>query len=156
MSPQFWLAVLAYLVPTFPLGYFWHLKTFKRTYDGLEIFRNDMIIPMGLGSMLLQAILFAWAFPHLMPTGSGEWARGALGFFMFFGLLSWSFMVLHRRTCIFRCYRSRDAQFQPCLPFPRAHGPNSGVIELPTVPSSHLSPSSRHWPTPSDSRQVPP
>lgn len=94
MSPQFWLAVLAYLVPTFPLGYFWHLKTFKRTYDGLEIFRNDMIIPMGLGSMLLQAILFAWAFPHLMPTGSGEWARGALGFFMFFGLLSWSFMVL--------------------------------------------------------------
>lgn len=63
MSLQFWLAVLAYLAPTFPLGYIWHLKTFKRTYDDLEIFRHDMIIPMGLGSMMLQAVLFAWAFP---------------------------------------------------------------------------------------------
>ena len=24
----YWLAVLAYVLPTFPLGYFWHLKTF--------------------------------------------------------------------------------------------------------------------------------
>lgn len=94
MSLQFWLAVLAYLAPTFPLGYVWHLKTFKRTYDDLEIFRHDMIIPMGLGSMMLQAVLFAWAFPHLFPTGPGEWARGARGFFLFFGLLSWSLAVL--------------------------------------------------------------
>ena len=94
MSLQFWLAVLAYLVPTFPLGYFWHLKTFKRTYDELGVFRDEVIIPLGFGSMLLQALLFAWAFPHLMPTGPDNWLRGALGFFVFFGLLSWSFLVL--------------------------------------------------------------
>lgn len=94
MSLPFWLAVLAYLLPTFPLGYFWHLKTFKRTYDELGMFRDEVIIPMGFASMLLQALLFAWAFPRLFPTGPGAWLAGSFGFFVFFGLLSWSFLVL--------------------------------------------------------------
>ena len=29
MSSRFWLAVAAYVLPTFPLGYFWHLSTFR-------------------------------------------------------------------------------------------------------------------------------
>ncbi len=37
MSLQYWLAVLAYVIPTFPLEYFWHLSTFKKAYDELEM-----------------------------------------------------------------------------------------------------------------------
>jgi len=29
MDHRFWLAVAAYLLPTFPLGYLWHLTTFR-------------------------------------------------------------------------------------------------------------------------------
>ena len=36
MRKPFWFAVLAYLVPTFPLGYFWHLVTFADRYHQLR------------------------------------------------------------------------------------------------------------------------
>ncbi|NJM29926.1 MAG: hypothetical protein HC855_07305 [Rhizobiales bacterium] len=92
MNRNFLLSVLAYVLPTFPLGYFWHLSTFKAHYDALAIFRPDVIIPMGLASMLIQGCLFAWLYPRLF--GGRSWKAGALGFFMVFGLLAWSFLVL--------------------------------------------------------------
>jgi len=46
MRKSFWLAVLAYLVPTFPLGYFWHLVTFADRYHRLEMYQDDVIIPL--------------------------------------------------------------------------------------------------------------
>lgn len=48
------LAVLAYVLPTFPLGYFWHLKTFANHYRSLEVYRDNLLIPFGLLSMLVQ------------------------------------------------------------------------------------------------------
>jgi hypothetical protein len=36
MKKSFWLAMLAYLLPSFPLGYAWHLVTFKNAYDRIE------------------------------------------------------------------------------------------------------------------------
>lgn len=89
---QYWLAVAAYLVPTFPLGYFWHLSVFKSRYDALEVFRKDVLVPMGLASMVLQALIFAWAYPRLFPGWS--WFEGSIGAFVVFGLLSFSFLVL--------------------------------------------------------------
>ena len=62
---QFVPAVLAYVVPLFPLAYLWHLSTFKAVYDRLEIFRDNPIIPFGLLSMVLQGVFFAWVFPKL-------------------------------------------------------------------------------------------
>lgn len=94
MNPKFWLAVLAYLVPTFPLGYFWHLSTFKAQYDALEMYRDDVIIPLGLASMIIQALLFAWLYPRLFATARGDWSRSALQFFAIFATLAWSFVVL--------------------------------------------------------------
>jgi hypothetical protein len=61
MKKSFWLAVLAYLVPTFPLGYVWHLVTFHEAYERLELYRAEVIIPFGLASMVIQGIFFAWA-----------------------------------------------------------------------------------------------
>ena len=90
----YWLAVLAYVLPTFPLGYFWHLKTFAPTYARLGMYREDVIIPMGLASMVVQGLFFAWAYPKLFDTSAGHWLISAVQFWAIFGVLAWSFMVL--------------------------------------------------------------
>ena len=90
----YWLAVLAYVLPTFPVGYFWHLKTFAPTYARLEMYREDVIIPMGLGSMVVQGLFFAWAYPRLFDTSPDHWLISALQFWAIFGVLAWSFLVL--------------------------------------------------------------
>lgn len=94
MKKGFWLAALAYLLPTFPLGYFWHLVTFKDAYDRLEIFRAEVIIPFGLASMFVQAILFAWGYPKLFSTRREHWYTSALRFGISFAVLAWSFTTL--------------------------------------------------------------
>jgi len=94
MDHRFWLAVAAYLVPTFPLGYFWHLTTFRAQYERLEIYRPRVLIPLGLTSMLLQALLFAWAYPRLFSTQHDAWLSSAAAFGTTFGLLAWSFATL--------------------------------------------------------------
>lgn len=94
MTRVFWLAVAAYLLPTFPLGYFWHLKTFKAAYERLEVYRDQMIIPMGLASMLIQALFFAWLYPKVADTTSPNWLREGWRFGALIGVLAWSFVVL--------------------------------------------------------------
>ncbi|MCW1409066.1 hypothetical protein OLZ32_11225 [Rhizobium sp. 1AS11] len=94
MKAKFWLAVLAYVIPTFPLGYFWHLSTFKAQYDALAVYRVDVIIPMGLASMIIQGLLFAWLYPKLFSTAQDQWTRSAVKFFLLFTILAWSFLVL--------------------------------------------------------------
>ena len=94
MTMQYWLAVAAYVLPTFPLGYFWHLKTFKAQYDSLGLFRPDVIIPMGLTSMILQGLIFAYVYPHLFSTARADWLTSAAQFFVVIGGLAWSFIVL--------------------------------------------------------------
>ena len=94
MNNHFWLAFLAYLLPTFPLGYFWHLRTFKARYDWLEIYRSQPIIPLGLATMVLQGLLYAWVYPRLFDTSHQAWMRSAFAFGVFFGALAWSLTVV--------------------------------------------------------------
>lgn len=94
MSASYWLAVAAYLLPTFPLGYLWHLVVFRAAYDRLEIFRPGVLIPLGVTSMAIQALIYAWLFPCLFSTASGDWMRSALDFGAVFGLLAWTLAVL--------------------------------------------------------------
>lgn len=94
MDTRFWLAVAAYLVPTFPLGYVWHLVAFRDRYQRLAIYRDDVIIPLGLGSMLVQAFLFAWIYPRVFDTARDAWLTSALAFGAVFGTLAWSFTTL--------------------------------------------------------------
>jgi hypothetical protein len=94
MKKSFWLAALAYLVPTFPLGYFWHLVTFHDAYDRLALYRAEVIIPLGLASMVLQALFFAWSYPKLFSTRREQWVASALRFFVVFSVLAWSFTTL--------------------------------------------------------------
>ncbi len=94
MGRPFWLAVAAYLVPTFPLGYFWHLTTFRAQYDRLAMYREPVLIPLGLSSMLIQAVLFAWLYPRVFSTSRDLWLQSAGGFALVVGVLAWSFTTL--------------------------------------------------------------
>jgi hypothetical protein len=94
LSGSFWLATAAYLLPTFPLGYHWHLKTFAGRYEALEVYRERPVIPIGLASMIIQAGLYAWIYPRLFSTAHDAWLASAGQFGLIFGLLAWSLAVL--------------------------------------------------------------
>jgi hypothetical protein len=94
MKNHFWLAVLAYLLPTFPLGYAWHLVTFHEAYERLALYRAQVIIPLGLASMVIQGLFIAWAYPKLFSTRREDWLASAAKFALLFGTLAWSFTTL--------------------------------------------------------------
>jgi hypothetical protein len=94
MTGRFWLAVLAYVLTTFPLGYVWHLILFEEYYAALQIYRDDIIVPFGLGSMMIQALLFAWIYDKAFARQSGGWLARALRYALTGGLLSWSYTTL--------------------------------------------------------------
>lgn len=54
-----------YLVPTFALGFVWHLILFKDYYGRLAMYRQDVIIPFGFLSMSIQAVLFALIYERV-------------------------------------------------------------------------------------------
>ena len=86
--------LLAYLVPTFALGFIWHLVLFQPYYDALAIYRPDIIIPFGFLSMVIQAAVFAWLYERVFEVRFGRlwtkaFAYGAVG-----AMLSWSFTTL--------------------------------------------------------------
>jgi hypothetical protein len=90
----FWLGVVAYLAPTFPIAYLWHLVWFAPFYDALGIYRPDPIIPFGFGSMLIQAVIFSLAFPRFFPDRGGAVFRPGLLYGAGLAVLSWSFTTL--------------------------------------------------------------
>jgi hypothetical protein len=92
MNARFLLAILAYVIPTFPLGYLWHLTVFKDYYHELAVFRTDIIIPFGIASMVIQGIVWAFIYSRLFTeerviAGTAKFA--ALAF-----PVAWSFLVL--------------------------------------------------------------
>ncbi|TIQ46718.1 MAG: hypothetical protein E5X61_14970 [Mesorhizobium sp.] len=91
---RFFLGVLAYVVPTFALGFVWHLILFERTYAELAIYRSNIIIPFGFLSMLIQAVLFAWVYEQAFARRSGTFLSRGLVYAAFGAVLSWSFTTL--------------------------------------------------------------
>src|ERR1700730_4451000 len=90
----FWLGVDAYLVPTFPIAYAWHLVLFAPAYDALGIYRPDPIIPFGFASMVIQGIAFSWAYPRLFAGRGSAILRPGLTYGLALATLSWSFTTL--------------------------------------------------------------
>ncbi len=91
---RFVLGLLAYLVPTFALGYVWHLVLFENYYQALAIYRSDIIIPFGFISMLIQAVLFAWIYENAFARRDGAFLSRSLAYGALGALLSWSFTTL--------------------------------------------------------------
>lgn len=91
---RFVLAFAGYLLPTFPLGYVWHLVLFKSDYHALQLYREEVIIPFGIASMAIQGVLFAWIYPRLFSTRRSDWLQSSIQFFAIFSVLAWSFTTL--------------------------------------------------------------
>jgi hypothetical protein len=88
------LAVLAYLVPTFALGFIWHLVLFEQYYKDLQIYRADIIIPFGFLSMLIQGGIFAWVYARVFASSRASFANRAFCYGLLGAVLSWSFTTL--------------------------------------------------------------
>jgi len=84
---------LAYLVPTFMLGYVWHLVLFTGYYERLAMYRHDVVIPLGLASMAVQSLFFAWIWDRLAAKEIALWGR-TWRYALFGAALSWSFTTL--------------------------------------------------------------
>jgi hypothetical protein len=91
---RFVLAVLAYVVPTFALGFAWHLVLFKHYYEALAIYRSDIIIPFGLLAMLIQAVLFAWVYERAFAQRNAPLLSRGIAYGAFGAALSWTFTTL--------------------------------------------------------------
>lgn len=91
---RYWLAVAAYLVPTFAIAFVWHLVLFEGYYAALQIYRSDVIVPFGFLSMLIQATIFAFLFDRVFAVRDGSWVGKGLAYAALGGLLSWSFTTL--------------------------------------------------------------
>jgi hypothetical protein len=94
MMRRIGIGALAYVVPTFALGFVWHLVAFKGYYEALDIYRRDMIIPFGFLAMTLQGTLFAWVFDTTLAREHVSLWRRGLSFAAFGAVLSWSFTTL--------------------------------------------------------------
>lgn len=85
---------LAYLVPTFTLGYVWHLVLFQSYYEALAIYRQDVIISFGFLSILIQAAIFAWMYGKAFAGAGGTVLSRTLRYGAVCAALSWSFTTL--------------------------------------------------------------
>ena len=88
------VAALAFVVATFPLGYVWHLTVFKGRYEALEVYRKDIILLFGLGSMVIQGIAFGLIYVAVIAPMSGGWLVKATAYAALGGFLSWSFTTV--------------------------------------------------------------
>ena len=88
------LGILSYLIPSFILGFVWHLKLFEARYRALEIYRDDVIIPFGLLSMFTQAVIFSYVYLHLIQGLSESMLTHGFIYCAAGALLSWSFSTL--------------------------------------------------------------
>jgi hypothetical protein len=94
MTRRLSLAAISYLVPTFILGFVWHLILFKSYYDRLAMYRAEVIIPFGLLSMSIQALQFAWLFERVFAQRILGLAQRGLAYAAFGAVLSWSFTTV--------------------------------------------------------------
>jgi len=94
MTKKFWLGLAAYVIPTFALGFTWHLVLFAPQYHALQIYRPDVIIPFGLLSMFIQGAILSWLFPNIMREAGQSWLRQGLKFGLLVGLFAWSYSTI--------------------------------------------------------------
>ncbi len=89
---QILLGTLAYLVVTFPLAFFWHMKVFRTKYMAWGYFGEDAKIIFGFLSTVLQGLVLTYgysvlALEHSSLTVGVEYA-------LITGLFLWSTHVL--------------------------------------------------------------
>jgi hypothetical protein len=91
-TTKFILAAIAYVIVTFAIAASWHLVFFKDLYDQLAIFtRKEPLIPLGIVSIVTQALILAYLYPLIYRGGSP--AKEGLKFGFLIGVLMASIAV---------------------------------------------------------------
>jgi hypothetical protein len=93
-SRGFWLGLAAYMLPSFPIAYVWHLVAFAPVYHDLAMYRDEVIIPFGLLSMTIQGAVFSWVYPRVFPDRRGATLQTGLLYGLALAVLSWSFTTV--------------------------------------------------------------
>lgn len=86
------LLALGYIVPTFVSGFLWHLVLFKKSYDALGVFRDDLSVPLGLFTIIIQGLVLAYLYPRLYRGGPP--LREGARFGVVFGIIFWSIQAV--------------------------------------------------------------
>lgn len=55
-------------MPSFVIACPWHLTVFAPAYRELAMYRDDVIVPFGLLSMLIQGAAFSWVYPRIFAS----------------------------------------------------------------------------------------
>lgn len=68
MKKDLVVGALGYSVISLALAFPWHFTLFKELYRSLGIYnRAEPIIPLGIGTLLLQGAVMAWLYPKAYP-----------------------------------------------------------------------------------------
>jgi hypothetical protein len=87
MRKRFAWTIAAYVIISFAFAVIWHFVFFKDLYEGFGIYnRPAPIFPLGLGAVLIQAIVLACLYPSFHRE-SAPYQRGLL-----FALLMGAFL----------------------------------------------------------------
>ncbi|MBP6013458.1 MAG: hypothetical protein KBA31_14630 [Alphaproteobacteria bacterium] len=86
------LGAAAYIVPTFGIGFVWHLIVFDDVYRDLQVYRTDLIIPFGVAAMTIQGLTYSAAYSRLL--GGSSVVAGTIWFGASAGVLAWGYGVL--------------------------------------------------------------
>jgi len=54
------LGALAYIIPSMPWGYFWHLKVFKKKYEQWEYFGTAPVFHLPFSRWSFRGRFFQW------------------------------------------------------------------------------------------------
>lgn len=89
---QILLGTLVYLIVTFPLAFFWHMKIFRAKYMAWGYFGEDAKIIFGFLSMVLQGIVLSYGY--LVLTLEHSSMTVGIEYALVMGLFLWSTHVL--------------------------------------------------------------
>jgi hypothetical protein len=67
---------------------------FADAYHALSMYRDDVIVPFGFLSMVIQALAFSWVYPRAFPERGRAFLMNGLTYGAAIGVLSWSFTTL--------------------------------------------------------------
>jgi hypothetical protein len=86
------LGMLAYVLPSMPWGYFWHLRVFKKNYETWEYFGTAPSVPLAFTAMVIQGTILSMTYAFL-PIEHAS-AANVFTFVSVMGIFFWSRVVV--------------------------------------------------------------
>ena len=86
------LGALAYIIPSMPWGYFWHLRVFKKSYEKWQFFGLNPSVPLAFIAMVIQGTILSVLYARL-PIEHAS-VVNVFTFVSIMGIFFWSRVVV--------------------------------------------------------------